>query len=513
MSIRRSRSICRVAAAACAATLLGVCASGMPLRILPLGDSITWGWGGESSYGYRGPLADLMTQNGINFEYVGSIADDITINGTRFIDPAVRQLVGSPLHYGIPGANADTVDGSGNSVSNKDSLLWSIRNDRNGDESFDASFSAAGGLIPTLVSQNKAPDAVLLHVGTNAIGRSNGQLRTVVTPGTGAARYLGTNNNADAQLFRLLDGLGDDLANQGLLTGSADDTRIILSRIIPRPVDSRQTPRGSSGTNGIDFGILQNGIDYNAAIDSVVASLDPLIRNAITLVDMFDIDITDPVFGLTGRRNDGIIDQPFDTLTGSGSAFNEANQKVGGVLVDEANANGPDYADWLLRYDEAGQDFYDAAYNANDLRWNQGLYGIQVNGQFYDAIHPNLTGYELMAHVWYAGLFGGANLLAGDFTGNGAVEQGDLDLVLNNWGLDTTGAVPAGWNNTAGLLGVVDQSELDAVLNNWGSAQSPSFAGVLVPEPVVLGFVSAGAFLLGRRRPLADVYRRTCRVG
>ncbi|MEM7576374.1 MAG: hypothetical protein AAF328_02765 [Planctomycetota bacterium] len=519
MQTRRTKFYRRLAATACGLGLLTPIVSAQPLRILPLGDSITWGWGSEASYGYRGPLGDLMAQSGIDFEYVGSITDEIEIAPSgnpakSFLDPTpFRAIPGSPLHYGIPGANADEVDGSGNSVGDRGSLLWSIRNDQDGDESLDASFSAAGGLIPTLVNESRAPDAVLLHVGTNAVGRSG---TGPVTPGTDPSRYLGANNNADAQLYRLLTGLGEDLSNNGLLTGSVDDTRIVLSRIIPRPVDERNKPQGARNTNGIDFDVLQNSIDYNNAIDDVVAALNPTLRNAITIVDMFDIDVTDPVLGLADLRNDGSTDQPFDTATGNSIVFNEAGQTVNGVLVDEANTLGPDYADWLLRYDENGEEFYDAAVASNDLRWNPNLYGIEVFGENYDAIHPNLTGYELMAHVWFAGLFGtapGLNTLAGDFSGNGQVEQSDLNLVLNNWGIDTVGNIPDGWVFTLGLEGVVDQSELNAVLNNWGDSVAPSFAGFAVPEPGLVAVVSASSLILRRRRAdVADTFDIASRV-
>ncbi|MEM9752521.1 MAG: SpoIID/LytB domain-containing protein [Planctomycetota bacterium] len=71
--------------------------------------------------------------------------------------------------------------------------------------------------------------------------------------------------------------------------------------------------------------------------------------------------------------------------------------------------------------------------------------------------------------------------LAGDYNGNGQVEQGDLNLVLNNWGA-TAGNVADEWR--FGLpVGVVDQAELNGVLNNWGATQAPSFAGFTVPEP------------------------------
>ncbi|MEM1445013.1 MAG: hypothetical protein AAGF84_03090 [Planctomycetota bacterium] len=85
--------------------------------------------------------------------------------------------------------------------------------------------------------------------------------------------------------------------------------------------------------------------------------------------------------------------------------------------------------------------------------------------------------------------------LSGDFNGDGTVEQGDLNLVLGNWGSDTAGNIPAGWLNDL-PLGTIDQAELNAVLNNWGSSVAPDFAGFDVPEPataVVLGaFAVAG---------------------
>ncbi|MEM8494007.1 MAG: hypothetical protein AAF663_01310 [Planctomycetota bacterium] len=89
-----------------------------------------------------------------------------------------------------------------------------------------------------------------------------------------------------------------------------------------------------------------------------------------------------------------------------------------------------------------------------------------------------------------------AAALLGDFTGDGLVEQGDLNLVLNNWGETRTFGDGASVFSTS----VVDQEELNAVLNNWGQAAAPNFADSSVPEPAwALGLLSAA--LLKRRQP------------
>ncbi|MEM8495799.1 MAG: choice-of-anchor tandem repeat NxxGxxAF-containing protein, partial [Planctomycetota bacterium] len=96
----------------------------------------------------------------------------------------------------------------------------------------------------------------------------------------------------------------------------------------------------------------------------------------------------------------------------------------------------------------------------------------------------------------------------GDYDDSGTVEQGDLNLVLNNWGVDTSPdagglvAVPIGWVNDP-PMGLIDQVELNRVLNNWGASVAPNLRGLVenssVPEPTwAVAALAVGASL--RRR-------------
>jgi len=52
----------------------------MSLSIMPLGDSITFGYPGANG-GYRGPLHELLKTAGIDFGFVGSSTANWAVNG------------------------------------------------------------------------------------------------------------------------------------------------------------------------------------------------------------------------------------------------------------------------------------------------------------------------------------------------------------------------------------------------------------------------------------------------
>lgn len=84
-----------------------------------------------------------------------------------------------------------------------------------------------------------------------------------------------------------------------------------------------------------------------------------------------------------------------------------------------------------------------------------------------------------------------AGSVAGDFNEDGRVDNGDLNLLLGDWGSAT---VPPEW--TAPFTSPVDNDELNDLLGNWGFGTS-----VAVPEPAsALILAAAGVALVGVRR-------------
>jgi lysophospholipase L1-like esterase len=121
---RRHSGNLLVSLAACLCLVAQAAAVTVPIRILPLGDSITAGWGGDANLGgYRAPLYALLTAAGYNVNFIGL---DNENSGTMV----------QPQHEGHPG--------------------WRIR--------------GIASYLPAWLDAVDNPDVVLLHIGTNDFG-------------------------------------------------------------------------------------------------------------------------------------------------------------------------------------------------------------------------------------------------------------------------------------------------------------------------------------------------------
>ena len=99
-------------------------------------------------------------------------------------------------------------------------------------------------------------------------------------------------------------------------------------------------------------------------------------------------------------------------------------------------------------------------------------------------------------------------VLEGDYDGDGQVGQGDLDVVLLNWGTSNFVLLPGNDPANEAALpyspdpfdGSVDQNELDGVLLNWGSSLAAASATVPEPNTLVILGIAVGSVLISRKR-------------
>lgn len=144
------------------------------VRILPLGDSITWGKvnqnpPGAGDSGYRGPLHTLLTNNGMSTVFVGTDPDNTNLNRGYYLDGArIGQFLGAD--------------------------------------------SAKGDIAAVLDGADFRPDIVILHIGTNNIG-SGQAIGTYNTP-----------NSMMNQLYTLVKKITDN--------SYVDD--LLLCKVIPK---------------------------------------------------------------------------------------------------------------------------------------------------------------------------------------------------------------------------------------------------------------------------------------
>ncbi|MEO1496602.1 MAG: PEP-CTERM sorting domain-containing protein [Planctomycetota bacterium] len=164
----------------------------------------------------------------------------------------------------------------------------------------------------------------------------------------------------------------------------------------------------------------------------------------------------------------GIANQWVDmeiTATGDTIEF-----KINGVVLDTYanNADGGFFSGGTILIGQSDP------FNSTNLDNPQGL----SNAAIWDNIVVTTPG-------------GGGDPNPGDFNADGTVDNGDLNLLLNNWG-ELAAAVDPLWVNN--LNGTVDNDELNALLNNWG------FGISAVPEPTTALLLLAGLAMRSRRR-------------
>ena len=96
--------------------------------------------------------------------------------------------------------------------------------------------------------------------------------------------------------------------------------------------------------------------------------------------------------------------------------------------------------------------------------------------------------------------------IPGDYDGNGSVGQGDLDIVLLNWGTGTFPGDELALPGGGPFDGAVNQNELDGVLLNWGNTSLLSVS-TAVPEPSTALVLTIGIALLGLNEKRVRLHR------
>ena len=211
-----------------------------------------------------------------------------------------------------------------------------------------------------------------------------------------------------------------------------------------------------------------------------------------------DFDATQAAIEVQARLLPGNAATAFNILLGD----NDGDDSAPGLgsedfifTVDTANFNETGLTTFTIPLGSGSESSIEQTFgfaNGGDGLQNFDLSQIQIQA----ADELGLLGIEIARVSIVEALIAAG--LAGDYNNSGSVEQGDLDLVLNNWGGPRTAGFVANADGFA--TANVDQEELDRVLNNWGSSNAPSFAGSSVPEPALAAVLASAGLLLRRRR-------------
>jgi len=370
------------------------------LKVLPLGDSLTYGVGelgggtdvSVNEMGYRRYLQEMLWESGVDYDFLGGFGagrlspfdpDAPIYTGQTMLTNSRSQTRELDLdHFGWPGAKA--LGGTGQkgigralyytlpayfpvpvSPSTRDKVLNPHSNLK---FAFDANNTqdvvVYGGLIQQIdagagtdfVGPNPgfAFDAAAVAASSNPDATTDWipQVPDVVLlhVGTNSLNILNTSPaTAATQLEQLLGALERDWRD-GLI---AADAKILLADIVPKA--SSKTDRE------VESLLVDYSFQYNELIDDAIATRGEDFASLIRRVNMFEIEITPGLLDTLGLDDDTLLnpdptDNFVDWVTGD---YNESTN-LGSIT-------GP----------------------------NTNLFGTT------DFIHPAALGYRLMAYQWF----------------------------------------------------------------------------------------------------------------
>ncbi|MEM7576390.1 MAG: choice-of-anchor tandem repeat NxxGxxAF-containing protein [Planctomycetota bacterium] len=310
---------------------------------------------------------------------------------------------------------------------------------------------------------------------------------------TGAEGRTVVNNNGQVAFFATLSGTdGTGMSNSGVFLADENGPQMLVQEGVDFPLDP-----------------VFGSVDDLQSLGGSIAINDAGQVAFATSGGIYRIDDS----GLTRVLSNGdlALDGNGTYITSNGSvhgyssiALNDSGQ-MAFQLTHQTNVPGTldaiylyDDTDGLIQVAREGESFLGST--IQDLRFlADNTAGVEGNG-FNDAGQIAFR-FQLTDGRDGIGLYEANRIvLAGDYDASGQVEQGDLNLVLSNWGVDTAAAgVPTGWLNDL-PEGLIDQAELNAVLSNWGAQAAGLGSAVTVPEPTGALAAGVGGLLRCRRR-------------
>ncbi|MEO1497135.1 MAG: choice-of-anchor C family protein [Planctomycetota bacterium] len=250
------------------------------------------------------------------------------------------------------------------------------------------------------------------------------------------------------------------------------------------PTDASARTVTESPTSGDPIYVLDNGatavLGWEAFATVPGATIDWTHDSVLAASD------GERIIDLNGTPGPGGIQQTFDTVAG-------ASYRVVFDLAGNPDELPEDPADFPVKSVRvsAGDTSEDYSFDTTDttttdMGWETRVFEFTATTDSTTLSFESLTPADSAAIA--ANLFVdfgptidnvGAFLLGepGDFSGDGLVDNDDLNLLLQNWG-EPADPRPFGWNGVLPTGPTIDNDELNALLVNWGAGTTAT-----VPEP------------------------------